>query len=109
MNTMEVPVGTQIPVRGLGLLYTDWQIPHITRLSRDEVQGAVMDPEWKVLRISMRGLSTFMKMEMLQAYWRRQKISTCEREVRLARVRVIHYLVVLKHDGHIDHQGRIVR
>jgi len=104
-------VASNKDVRGLGILYTSFGLPTIESLHKDESLGAVLDPDWQHLRVSMRHLSTFSKLCILQTYWNRVRKApeATDRDRHLAKVRISLYLNELKHHGQISKTGRIQR
>ena len=100
---------TDKEVRGQGILYTSFGLPTIERLNKDESLGAVLDSDWQQVRVSMRHLSTFSKLCILQTYWNRVRNApeATTRDRHLAVVRISVYLNELKHHGYIGKTGRI--
>lgn len=102
----------QTGVRGYGMHYREWALPLIRHVNRDEVLGAVMDPEWQRVRLSMKGMSTHDKLDVLESYWMgydamHEVNAISKQELHLVWVRVINYLTALKRGGQLSMEGRI--
>lgn len=70
-----------------------------TGYSRDEMLHAVKDAHWQNVRLSMKGMSTRQKLDILRLYLIQQKFR------RAASIQVNNYLDALRRGGQLPPRG----
>lgn len=56
-------------IQGRGKHYMEFGLPEIHHVRRDAVLAAVQDVEWQIVRLSLKGISTYDKLVELARYW----------------------------------------
>jgi len=81
----------------------DWEQLYFGRLSRQEIQRAVVEEEWQIVRIKMKGVALQMKYDMLRHWLIKNKYS------RKAKVQVTNYVTALSRGGLIKPEQYLVK
>ena len=75
--------------------------------SQEEILAAVDDPDWQAFRVSLKGVATEGKLDMLDDYMERASARLSVGEIdkdgyRLECIRVDNYINALKRGGQLD-------
>lgn len=78
----------------------------ILHTSKQEILDyCVNDSQWQEFRLSMKGVSTEKKLQMLHEWWHKNNAM----ESRRARVQIDNYLNALKRGGQLNTANEVVR
>lgn len=78
----------------------DWHKLYFGKVSPEEVQIAVSDPQWQQIRLSMKNTSLEFKYKTLMAYLEfKQAMLVDDFEMRLVHVRITNYVTALSRGG----------